>query len=157
MIFNIIKDNPILGVGPAATKYYLYPNLTYMIGSPQEQFLAFHYNEIEFGHAHNFYLFFWSDLGLLGLFTSLLLPFTYFKLGYFTSKKFKYLNRKYYLLALGLIAGGIGLFIRAFFEWGNLISYGTLAADLPFWIAFIMLIFLYKKTSNKNTEVLTTN
>lgn len=155
VIFNIIKDNPILGVGPAATKFYLYPNLTYMIGSPQEQFLAFHYHEIEFGHAHNFYLFFWSDLGLLGLFTSLLLPFTYFKLGYISLKKYKKLNNEYYLLTLGLIAAGIGLFIRAFFEWGNLISFGTISLDLPFWVAFIMLIYLYNKATSKNNEVLT--
>ena len=153
VIFNIIKGNPILGVGPAATKFYLYPNLTYMIGSPQEQFLAFHYHEIAFGHAHNFYLFFWSDLGLLGLFTSLLLPFTYFKLGYISSKRFKYFNRKYYLLALGLIAGGIGLFVRAFFEWGNLISYGMISIDLPFWIAFIMLIYLYNNSKEKKAEI----
>ena len=157
VIYNVIKNNPILGVGPAATKFYLYPNLTYMIGSPQEQFLAFHYNQIEFGHAHNFYLFFWSDLGLLGLFTSLLLPFTYFKFGYITSKRFKYLNKKYYLLALGLIAGGIGLFIRAIFEWGDLISYGTLAADLPFWLSFIMLIYLYNNSKEKKLKSISTN
>ena len=157
VIFNIIKDNPLLGVGPAATKFYLYPNLTYMIGSPQEQFLAFHYNQIAFGHAHNFYLFFWSDLGLLGLFASLLLPFTYFKLGHITSKRFKYLDKKYYLLTLGLIAGGIGLFIRAIFEWGNLISYGTLAADLPFWLSFIMLIYLYNNSKEKKLKSISTN
>jgi len=149
VIFNIIKNNPIMGVGPAATKFYLYPDITYMIGSPQEHFLALHYHEIEFGHAHNFYLFFWSDLGLLGLFTSFLLPFTYFKIGYISLKRFKYLNRKYYLLTLGLIAGGIGLFVRAIFEWGNLISYGTLTADLPFWISFILLIYLYNNSKRK--------
>ena len=155
VIFKIIKDNYILGVGPAATKYFLFPHSDYLISSHQARFLAFHYNEIEFGHAHNFYLFFWSDLGLLGLFTSLLLPFTYFKLGYITSKRFNILNRNYYLLTLGLIAAGIGLFIRAIFEWGNLISYGTIGTDLPFWLAFIMLAYFYKKTSNKKAEVLT--
>ena len=78
--YRIIKDNIILGVGPAATKFEMYPHMNYMLGSIAEKFLAFHYNEIEFGHAHNFYLFFWSDLGLLGLFTSILLPIIFFKI-----------------------------------------------------------------------------
>jgi O-antigen ligase len=139
---EIIKNNPVWGVGPAATKYYIYPNLPFLLGSFAEKYLNFHYNEIEFGHAHNFYLFFWSDLGLLGLITSILLPVLYFKLCKKALKKTKYINQDYYLLSLGITAAGIGLFIRGLFEWGNLISYGSIKIDLPFWCLLIMLSYI---------------
>lgn len=156
VISNIIKDNFLLGVGPAATKYFLFPHSDYLIASHQAHFLLFHYNEIEFGHAHNFYLFFWSDLGILGLFTSLLLPYTYLKMGLSTIKENKNINRDHYLLTLGLVAAGMGLFIRAFFEWGNLISYGTLGTDLPFWLVFIILIYLFIH-KGENSKILLNN
>ena len=63
-------------------------------------------------------------------------------------KKFKGLSNEYYWLTVGITAAGIGLFIRGFFEWGNLISYGTLGTDLPFWLIFIILIYLYQKQIN---------
>jgi O-antigen ligase len=144
-VFNVIKDHPILGVGPAATKYEMYKELPFMLGSHAEKFILFHYHEIEFGHAHNFYLFFLSDLGILGLATSLFLPFVFIKMGFQNMKKFKDKFPENYWLSLGITAAGIGLFIRGIFEWGNLISYGTLGIDLPFWLIFMILIFLYQK------------
>ena len=140
--YNIIKNHPILGVGPAATKHAIYSNLNVTLGSPAENFLAFHYTEIEFGHAHNFYLFFWSDLGILGLFSAILLPILFFRLSYKAVKKTRNINLDYYLLSIGITASGIGLFIRGFFEWGNLISYGTIGIDLPFWILIILLSYI---------------
>lgn len=157
VIYNVIKDNIILGVGPAATKYALYPHLDFMLGSPAERFIAFHYNEIEFGHAHNFYLFFWSDLGLLGLFTSILLPVLFFKLCSKAIKKTKNLDTDYYLVSLGITAAGIGLFIRGFFEWGNLISYGTIGIDLPFWILLIILSYINQNKINETDRILFAN
>ncbi len=151
-IFNVIKDNWILGTGPAATKYSLYPHLPFMLGSPAEKFMAFHYGEIEFGHAHNFYLFFWSDLGLLGLFTSILLPVMFFKMCIRLLHKWKEVDLQNYYLLLGILAAGVGLFIRGFFEWGNLISYGTLSIDLPFWILLIILSFFYFDKSGGKIE-----
>jgi O-antigen ligase len=140
--FNIIRNNPILGVGPAATKYSIYSNLNVMLGTPAEKFLAFHFNKIEFGHAHNFYLFYWSDLGILGLFSAILLPVLFFRLSHKAIKKTKDTNLDYYLITLGITAAGIGLFIRGLFEWGNLISYGTIGTDLPFWILIIILSYI---------------
>lgn len=152
--FNIIKNNSILGVGPAATKYSMYSNLDVMLGSPAEKFLAFHYNEIEFGHAHNFYLFYWSDLGILGLFSAILLPILFFRLTYKAIKKTKNTNLDYYLITLGITTAGIGLFVRAFFEWGNLISYGTIGTDLPFWILIIILSYINKNEINNSDKIL---
>lgn len=147
-VFNVIKNNPILGVGPAGTKYEMYKNIPFMLGTHAEKFILFHYNEIEFGHAHNFYLFFFSDMGILGLITSLMLPYVFIWMGFQTMKKFKGFSNEYYWLTVGITAAGIGLFIRGFFEWGNLISYGTLGKDLPFWLIFIILIYLYQKQIN---------
>lgn len=152
VITNIIKDNPFLGSGPAATKYSFYNHLTVLLGSPEEKLLSYHYGEIEFGHAHNFYLFFWSDLGLLGLFTSILLPYIFFKLGFLNFRKLKTTENEYYYLNLGIIASGIGLFIRAIFEWSSLISYGTITLDLPFWILIMILCYI-----NNNLNVLSRN
>ena len=157
VIYNVIKNNPILGVGPAATKYALYPNLDFMLGSPAEKFLAFHYDEIEFGHAHNFYLFFWSDLGVLGLFTSILLPIVFFKMCYKAIKKTKNINLDFYLLSIGITAAGLGLFIRGFFEWGNLISYGTIGIDLPFWILLVILSYINLNKINYLDKIFLSN
>jgi len=157
VIYNVIKNNPILGVGPAATKYALYPNLDFMLGSPAEKFLAFHYDEIAFGHAHNFYLFFWSDLGVLGLFTSILLPIVFFKMCYKAIKKTKNINLDFYLLSIGITAAGLGLFIRGFFEWGNLISYGTIGIDLPFWILLVILSYINLNKINYLDKIFLSN
>ena len=144
IVFRIIKDNPILGAGPAATKFEMYKELPFMLGSAAEKYISLHIDQIEFGHAHNFYLFFLTDLGIPGFITSLFLPFAFISLGLKTIKKFKNIYIEYYWLSMGVTAAGIGLFIRGFFEWGNLISYGTLESDLPFWFIFIILIYLYQ-------------
>ena len=154
VIYKIIKDNFILGVGPAATKFAIYPHMDFMLGTHAERFLAFHYNEIEFGHAHNFYLFFWSDLGLLGLFTSILLPIVFFKMCIKAIRKTKKFNPDYNLLSIGILGAGIGLFIRAFFEWGNLISYGTIGVDLPFWLLMVILSYINIKDISPNENIL---
>ncbi len=153
-IYKVILSNPVIGYGPAATKYAIYPNIPFILGSPAEKFILFHYNEIQFGHAHNFYLFFWSDMGLLGLFTSLLLPVVYFKLCIKALKRSKSLfNQEYYYLVLAITGSGIALFIRGLFEWGNLISYGTINSDLPFWIVFSILIYLNMNKINPQEKI----
>jgi O-antigen ligase len=153
-ITDVILDNPILGYGPAASKYAFYNHLTVLLGSPEEKLLSYHYSEIEFGHAHNFYLFFWSDLGLLGLFTSLFLPYTFFRLGFLKLKFLQHINSEYFYLNLGIIAAGIGLFVRGVFEWSSLVSYGTITLDLPFWILLALLCYINNKENNLNEKIL---
>ncbi len=154
IIYKIISANPLFGVGPAATKYYLFPNLTCMLGSPAANLITFHYNEIEYGHAHNFYLFFWSDLGFLGLITSVFLPFSFFKLGFKNLNRLKRHNKEYYYLTLGILAGGLGMFVRGIYEWSGLISYGTISTDMPFWIIFIILWYINFKKIKKEDKIL---
>lgn len=149
-VYNILSSNPIIGFGPAATKLEMYNYLPYMFGTPQEYFLTRLINQIEFGHAHNFYLFLYTDLGLLGLIVSLLIPFTFIKM---SNSIIKNLNREKdynYYLVVGLKASGISLFIRGLFEWAGIFSYGTISYDLPFWWVFILLVYLYQTSFSKD-------
>jgi O-antigen ligase len=144
-VMQVIKNHFLVGVGPGGTKYELYKNLPYMLGSPQELLINLHMNQLEFGHAHNFYLFFFSDMGLLGLFTSILLPVIFFQNCLRSIKLYKNKNSRVYLLAIGITASGIALFIRGIFEWSNILSYGTITGDLPFWMLFTIIIYLNKR------------
>ena len=144
-VANIISKNPLIGIGPAATKFEFYNNIPYLIGSPQELFLRKVVNQIEFGQAHNFYLFLYTDLGILGLITSILIPFSFLKIGNRLMIETKQNDNSIYPLVLGIQGAGIALFIRGLFEWAGIFSYGTITYDLPFWWIFSLLIFLYQK------------
>ena len=144
-IWNVIKDNWIFGAGPAGTRYKMYEDMPYLFSSPAELFLRHHFSQIEFGHAHNFYLFFFSDLGILGLLLSLALPLLFLKIAFQTISILHKEKKELYYLSVGITAFGISLFVRAIFEWSGLISYGTIGFDLPFWLLFVVIIFINKK------------
>jgi O-antigen ligase len=144
-VMQIIQNHFFVGVGPGGTKYELYKNLPYMLGSPQESLINRVMNQIEFGHAHNFYLFLFSDMGLLGLLTSIMLPVIFFRNCLSALKSYQNKNLRVYLLIIGITASGIALFLRGMFEWSNILSYGTITADLPFWILFVIIIYLNKR------------
>jgi len=102
-------------------------------------------------NSHNFYLMFFSDMGILGFVTSLMLPVVFFIISFRTTKQLSVADGKIYYIIIGIIAAGIGLFIRGLFEAIGLIFYGYITADLPFWILFGILIFTYfrlKKNQN---------
>jgi O-antigen ligase len=143
-VYNILTANPIIGFGPAATKLEMYNYLPYLFGTPEEFFLSRLINQIEFGHAHNFYLFLYTDLGLPGVIVSLFIPFTFIKMSNRLLKNFREDADSKYYLVLGLQASGAALFIRGLFEWAGIFSYGTLTYDLPFWWVFIVVIYLYQ-------------
>ncbi|MCK9211402.1 MAG: O-antigen ligase family protein [Ignavibacteriaceae bacterium] len=151
-VWEVIKNNYLFGVGPAATKFELYRNIPFMLGSPEEAFILHHYNQIEFGHAHNFYLFFLSDLGLLGLIISIALPFIFLKISLSTIKKMKEYDRDYYYLSIGIAGSGFAMFLRGIFEWGGLISYGTINYDLSFWLIFAIIVFINSSYKIKTHE-----
>ena len=153
-VFNILSKNPLIGIGPAATKFEFYNNLPYLIGSPQELFLRKVVNQIEFGQAHNFFLFLYTDLGILGLITSIMIPFSFLKIGNRLMKETKQNNNVIYSLVLGIQGAGIALFIRGLFEWAGIFSYGTLTYDLPFWWILTLLIFLYQKIINEKQKII---
>ena len=144
-IYNIILNNPIIGAGPAGTKFEMYNNMPYLLGSPEELILSRHINQIEFGHAHNFYLFLYTDLGIPGLIASFLIPIVFFNLSNRLINELKNNKSSIYSITLGIQASGIALFVRGIFEWSGIFSYGTITYDLPFWWIFSLLVFLYQK------------
>ena len=145
--YDIIKDNPIFGVGPGMFKFYIYKYIPVMLGSWDELQIRWLYEYAEFGHAHNFILFLTSEVGILGLVSALTLPILFFFYSGKTLKIYKS-NNDIYNLIIGIIGLGIGIFVRSFFESTGLISYGWITRDLPFWIAFIIIIYLYQKSQN---------
>lgn len=153
-VLNILVKNPLIGIGPAATKFEFYNNLPYLIGSSQELFLRKVVNQIEFGQAHNFYFFLYTDLGVLGFISSLLIPVTFLKTGNLLMRETRENSNEIYLLVLGIQGAGIALFIRGLFEWAGIFSYGTITYDLPFWWIFLLLIFLYQKIINEKKKII---
>jgi O-antigen ligase len=143
-VSEVIKENYLLGAGPAGTRLEIYKHLPYMLGGIEEQFIRKFYTKIEFGHAHNFYLFFLSDMGIIGLLLSLALPVLFF---YFGLKILKAENseRGNKALVIGILGAGLTIFIRGIFEWSYILSYGTIKIDLPLWLMFVILIHIYIK------------
>jgi O-antigen ligase len=76
----IIKENFWLGAGPAGTKHLMYNHLPFMLNTPAEWVVLKNYNTTEFGQAHNFYIFYFSDLGIGGFLVSLIFPIFFFNL-----------------------------------------------------------------------------
>ena len=54
-------------------------------------------------------------MGILGLFTSLFLPYVFISIGFKTMKKFKNVNKEFYWLSTGITAAGIGLIYKRTF------------------------------------------
>jgi O-antigen ligase len=149
----IISNNFIFGTGPAAVQFELYKEMPFLIGSYEWLFLSRHIESISYGHAHSFYLFFLSELGILGLMTAIIFPIIFFSIGYRTVNRIKTNSKFQYALVIGIIATGISLFFRGIFEWGGLISYGAIASDLPFWWWFICLIYLSNKYAKSDLKL----
>ncbi|MCK9425670.1 MAG: O-antigen ligase family protein [Ignavibacteriaceae bacterium] len=151
--WNVIQNNWLFGSGPAASRFEMYKNIPYLLGSSAELFLRHHFSQIEFGHAHSFYLFFFSDLGILGFLLSLALPFLFLKIAFQTISILQKEKKELYYLSVGITAFGISMFVRAIFEWGGLISYGTIGFDLPFWLLFAIIIFINKKVIHSHDSL----
>ncbi|MFA6597382.1 MAG: O-antigen ligase family protein [Ignavibacteriaceae bacterium] len=153
--WNVIRDNWIFGTGPAATRFEMYKTMPYMFGSSAELFLRHHFYQIEFGHAHNFYLFFFSDLGILGFLLSLVLPVLFLKISFKTISILHNEKKGLYYLSIGIAAFGISMFVRATIEWAGLISYGTIGYDLPFWLLFSIQLLLYQNCIGRRNKSVT--
>lgn len=145
--FEVIKKYFWFGAGPAGTKLELYSNLPFMLNSPGEWMISRVYYIGDIGQAHNFYLFLFSDLGIGGLILSLLLPLIYFTYCNRLLRLIKDKKNDDFYIVFGLLGSGIFFFSRGLFEQMNILSYGAIYYDLPFWILFIILVFYYMKYS----------
>lgn len=142
MTINIIKENWLFGVGPGAYGSVTFNYFPVMFDSWQGMVFIDLFNVTGGGNvSHNFYLAMFSELGFLGFISSIMLPIIYLRLSFKTFKYYK--DSNYSHLLIGIIAVGLGMFVRANFDNVNIISIGYITNDLPFWIVFGLLMFLY--------------
>ncbi|MBZ0199345.1 MAG: O-antigen ligase family protein, partial [Ignavibacteriaceae bacterium] len=139
MSIDIIKSHYIFGVGPEQFATKIYANLPVMLGSFEE----FQIWWAKSGTSHNFFLYRFTETGILGFFSALYLFYTFFKISSMVEKLTKFKEPRYYILSVSISSIGAGLLGRAFLESTGLITNGWITRDLPFWIAFMILIHLY--------------
>jgi O-antigen ligase len=163
MAINVIKDHPLFGIGPGAYKYEMFNYFPYMLDDWWGR-LFIYYHEVTEGanFSHNFFLVFFSDMGVLGLLTAIFLPIIYFKIGIETMKKYKSGHAENYYLIVVLFAAGTSIIARNFFNSIGILFYGGVTTDLPFWLIFSSLIYFYMNATNKdyslkNSESFVTN
>jgi O-antigen ligase len=105
--------------------------------------------------AHNLYLVFFVDMGILGLAAVLMLPLIYFRIGIKTIKKYKNASVEKYYFIVALFAAGTSIIFRNIFNSIGLLYIGGIHTDLPFWLIFISLIYFYRSPVLINTGVKT--
>ncbi|MCX6149032.1 MAG: O-antigen ligase family protein [Ignavibacteriales bacterium] len=147
--FNIIKTNPIFGVGPGVFEEYIYKYLPVTIGS----FVEHQMQWAKSGTAHNFFLFRMADLGILGLVSAVWLFALILKYSKKVIEHYKSVDNEMYILGVTIKGIFLGLLARAFFESTGLLTHGWITRDLPFWLIFIITIFLYKNINVNKTKL----
>ncbi len=141
LTWNMIEKNYLWGTGPGVAKitWTQYSNVMFDTWTGDQ--VKWVFDKGGLGHSHNFLLFRWAELGLLGLFTTIWLYF------YFPYKGLKLFYdtrddkiQELYLL-VGLVMAVIsGVFIRSVIEATGILSHGWISRDFPFWI-FILILF----------------
>jgi len=148
MAFSIIPDNLLFGVGPGMFKHYMYPNLPVMLGTWNEQQIAYVYENSGAGQAHNFFIMQAVEQGIIGLSISVIL------LGYVLKTSLKLIKTTHslsyqdYVLATAIFSIFIGLLSRSFFEATGILTNGWLSRDLPFWLLFLSVLIIKSKTES---------
>ena len=151
---GMIKDNFWFGVGPGSWGKEMFTYFPVLLNSFKGKLFVELYEQTGgFNNSHNFYLVFFSDMGIFGLFTAFFFPFVFFKIGFQTIKRAKTDDKNLFLLAVGITAVGAGMFLRGFFEGISLITIGRIAVDIPFWTLFIILIYLNISLSHLNPDL----
>lgn len=140
---NIISDRWLFGIGPGAFRLESYNYLPVLIGSIGEEAVRFQMGIIEVGHAHNFYLFYFSEMGVGGLIIAVALPVVFLTIAFQSLKYFKNSNQEAYYTVLAVLGTGLGMFVRGLIEANNLATYGWLTGDLSFWMLFMINSFYY--------------
>ena len=145
MAVNIIKDYPLFGLGPGAYPYEMLNYYPFMLNDYLGQvFIYFADASVSVNLAHNIFLVFFSEMGILGLATIIALPIIYFRIGIKTIMKYKNESSEKYYLIVALFAAGASVIFRNFFNSIGLLYIGGIHTDLPFWLVFSSLIYFYR-------------
>lgn len=140
---DIMRDYPIFGVGPEKYPKYFY---SYIPTSASYFFNL--YIILQKPHPHNYSLWLITENGILGWLSSFAIFCFYFYMAGKLILWSKVYRDENYLFAVGLFSVGLLVFIRSFFEVEGVFSYGFISRDLPFWVSYIILAYLYKINSN---------
>ncbi len=146
MSFDIIKHNFLVGVGPDLFWTKIYTYLPVMLGS----FEAHQIWWARSGAAHNFFLYKFAEMGILGLASAIYLFVIYFKLSFKAERLAKVIDKDYYYISVAISSIGLGLLGRSFLEATSLISNGWITRDLPFWMVVAITAYLYKTFIDSN-------
>jgi len=150
---NIIRDNPVFGIGAGSYKYEIFNYFPVLLNSwPGEVIINLHGVTGGANVSHNFFLRSYSDLGILGLISALLIPAVFFRIGIRTIRCYKSGDRKTYFIILALFASGAAMFLRSVVDDIGILTYGWIAADLPLWLIFSCLVYYYNMCLN-NKEI----
>lgn len=144
MSMDMIKDHTVFGIGPGAYQYEMLNYFPYMLDDWWGKIFIY-YNEVTGGAnlSHNFFLTFFTEMGILGILTAIALPIVYFRIGIKTIAKFKYRDHHNYYLIIALFAAGSSIILRNFFNGIGLLYVGGIHTDLPFWLIFGSIIYFY--------------
>lgn len=145
MSMDMIKDHTVFGIGPGAYQYEMINYFPYMLDDWWGR-LFIYFNEVTGGAnlSHNFFLTFFTDMGILGITTAFALLVIYFRIGIKTIKKYKNQTPSNYYFIIALFAAGSSIIFRNIFNSIGLLYVGGIHTDLPFWLIFGSLIYFYK-------------
>ncbi len=151
--YSLIEENLIFGIGPGAYAYKMFDHLPVMLDSFEGQVLISLY-QMTFGtnSSHNFYLIMFTDLGILGLIASLMLPYVVFKISKTVLQNMTKSSNSHYYIVIGVVSTLAGLLVRALFDGINILSYGWISVDLPFWLMFCILFYFYRNISHEKKQ-----
>lgn len=149
MSLDMINDHVVFGIGPGAYQYEMLNYFPYMLDNWWGKIFIY-YQEVTEGAnlSHNFFLTLFTDMGILGIITSITLPIIFFGIGIKTIQKYKFGKPETYYFIIALFAAGTSIIVRNFFNSIGLIYVGGLHTDLPFWIIFSTIVIFYYTTDD---------
>ncbi len=151
MSIDMIEDHFVFGIGPGAYKYEMFNYFPYMLDDWWGK-LFIYFQDVTGGAnlSHNFFLTFFTDMGILGFLTAISLPIIYFRIGIKTVIRYKNRTLESYYFIIALFAAGSSIIVRNFFNSIGLLYVGGIQTDLPFWLIFGSLIYFYKVPDRLN-------
>jgi len=144
--YNIIRDNPIWGLGPGSYKYLEFNYVPVLLNSwPGRVIIDLNMATNGENGSHNIFLKFASDMGIPGILSIFYFMWIFLQISITNYKKTMYGDRQIFLTNLIISAALGSMFVRCLFDSIGILSYGIIVSDLPFWLMFSILIFFYQK------------
>jgi len=147
---EVCKDNIIFGVGPEMYPRYAFTHLASSAFFHLKSSGALSIDKTF--SPHNYFILFTAENGILGLFASISIFILFFYLAFKCIKAYKSIDYDLYVISISAFGIGIAILFRAFFEVSGIMFYGFISQDLPFWLIFIILIYMYIRTKKLNQK-----